>query len=273
MKLITDPGDFSGNDNRQIALVPTMGALHEGHLSLVRLAKEKADAVIVSIFVNPTQFGAGEDFDKYPRNLEEDMSKLEQVGVDAVFSPSVEIMYPGQTAVSICPGNTANILEGAIRPGHFAGVTQIVSKLFNLVRPDVAVFGEKDAQQLAIIKQMVRDLNYPIRIIEAPIVREPDGLAMSSRNAYLSFDQRALAVNLSAALKIGAMSPTPASQIKATRSALQTANIEPEYVEVVTWPAFEIVSGEDRTIDGQTRLLLAAKIGTTRLIDNVMIGE
>ena len=273
MRLTTDLAGLPGPEAGRIALVPTMGALHEGHLSLVRLAKENSDTVVVSIFVNPTQFGAGEDFDKYPRNLEEDMRKLSQVGADVVFSPSVEVMYPGQMAVSINPGSIAEVLEGAIRPGHFAGVTQIVSKLFNLVRPHVAVFGEKDAQQLAIITQMVRDLSYPVQIINGPIVREPDGLAMSSRNAYLNAEERALAANLNRALKNGVKEQTPTSQITATKEYLHQAGIDPEYVEVVSWPDFEIVSATERAVPGITRLLLAVKFGDTRLIDNMTIGS
>lgn len=266
--LITDPKDLPKGD---VALVPTMGALHEGHLSLVREARRHASHVVVSIFVNPTQFAPGEDYEQYPRTLEADVEKLSQVGADVVFAPSARTMYPSKTQVTIDPGPLAEILEGASRPTHFAGVCQIVAKLFNLVRPAVAVFGQKDAQQLAIIRHMVTDLSYPIEIICAPIVREENGLALSSRNTYLNQDERAQAVMLSRALFEGAKSDTPAQQVAITSQILQEAGIEPEYVEVVTTDGFDVLSEESKPVMQDVTLLVAARIGSTRLIDNVTI--
>lgn len=266
--LITDPKDLPKGD---VALVPTMGALHEGHLSLVREARRHASHVVVSIFVNPTQFAPGEDYEQYPRTLEADLEKLSQVGADVVFAPSARTMYPSETQVTIDPGPLAKILEGASRPTHFAGVCQIVAKLFNMVRPTVAVFGQKDAQQLAIIRHMVTDLSYPIEIIGAPIVREENGLALSSRNAYLNQDERAQAVMLSQALFEGAKSDIPAQQVAITSQILQEAGIEPEYVEVVTTDSFDVLSEESKPVMRDVTLLVAARIGSTRLIDNVTI--
>lgn len=265
--------------DRTLALVPTMGALHAGHLSLVRLARERADQVVVSVFVNPTQFGPGEDFDRYPRTLDADLETLAELGVDAVFAPSVAEMYPGfpePARVVIDPGPSAAVLEGAIRPGHFAGVCQVVAKLFNLVRPDVAVFGQKDAQQLAIIRQMVRDLNFPLEIVSGPIVRDGDGLALSSRNAYLSADQRRSALALSASLREGGAQPSPEAAVAATWRVLeQTPGVDPEYVALAVGNDF--VPALVRTREGLEHtpaafasgiLLVAARVGATRLIDN-----
>ena len=189
-------GQQSDKQERQqrIALVPTMGNLHDGHLELVRIAEQYADVVVVSIFVNPTQFGVGEDFDSYPRTLDADVAKLASVGTDYVFAPSIDTMYPVlPPPTAVLAGDIANQLCGQSRSGHFDGVGIVVSKLFNIVQPDVAVFGQKDYQQLAIIKQLVRDLSYPINVIGAPIVRADDGLALSSRNQYLSADERQVA--------------------------------------------------------------------------------
>ena len=240
-----------------VALVPTMGALHAGHLSLVRLAQQNADRVVVSVFVNPTQFGPAEDFDQYPRTLDADVAALAELGVHAVFAPAIATMYPdfpAAAAVTITPGPVATILDGAARPGHFAGVCQVVAKLFNLVRPDVAVFGQKDAQQLAVIEQMVKDLSYPVQIVPAPIVRDADGLALSSRNQYLSPAERQAALALSravggapAALTTelagnGATSRTPESLVREAWGTLMapsaggesaSAAVRPEYAALV----------------------------------------
>src|SRR5262245_12753985 len=186
---------------KQLGFVPTMGALHEGHLSLVRLAKERSSVVVVSIFVNPAQFGPNEDFSKYPRTLARDREMLEAEGVDLLFAPSVEEMYPQGAATFVNVEGLSERLDGVSRPGHFRGVTTVVSKLFNIVTPDIAVFGQKDAAQVSIIKRMVRDMDLPVEIVVGPIVREADGLAMSSRNAYLNLKQRKQALVLSRALK------------------------------------------------------------------------
>lgn len=267
LKTSADLNSFRGAGGT-VALVPTMGALHEGHLSLVKLARQQAERVVVSIFVNPTQFGPGEDFERYPRTLDADLEALGQAGADAVFVPEVEVMYPGEASVQIDPGPTAQILEGAIRPGHFAGVCQVVAKLFNLVRPDVAVFGEKDAQQLAILRQMTRDLSYPIRIIGAPIIRDIDGLALSSRNAYLSSGEREAALALHRSLEMETM--------EAYRFLQETPGVEPQYVALVTNPAFELLAVADQggftqnpaPATGSVIRLVAARVGATRLIDN-----
>src|SRR5437763_3532106 len=187
-------------NGKSLGLVPTMGALHEGHLSLVRAARAKSAAVVVSIFVNPTQFGPKEDFSKYPRNLDRDCDLLEREGVDLVFAPSVDEMYPKAGVTWVEVESLSDKLDGKSRPGHFRGVTTVVSKLFHIVEPDMAFFGQKDAAQLAIIRRMVRDLNIPVEVVGCPIVREPDGLAMSSRNAYLTSEQRKQALVLQRSL-------------------------------------------------------------------------
>jgi pantoate--beta-alanine ligase len=186
-----------------VALVPTMGALHGGHRSLMRLARERADTVVVSVFVNPLQFGPDEDFDRYPRDLAADTALCAEEGVDVVFAPSVGTMYPAPQMVTVDAGPMGERLEGASRPGHFTGVLTVVAKLLNLVRPDTAVFGEKDAQQIALVRRMVADLDVPVEIVGAPILRDPDGLASSSRNVYLSDAERRSALALSRALRAG----------------------------------------------------------------------
>lgn len=272
-----------------LALVPTMGALHEGHLSLVRLAKQRADHVVVSIFVNPTQFAPGEDYEQYPRDLEADAAAVQALGAD-VFAPPVSLMYPDfplQAQVTINPGEAASILEGKTRPTHFAGVCQVVAKLFNLVRPDVAVFGQKDAQQLTIIKQMVKDLSYPIEIVSAPIVRDDTGLALSSRNQYLSSGQRREALALSQALAGGQPLLEQGKLADAADAAWKVLNdnaaVQPDYAAVVDAQGFfplalrghgEAASDVDADQalteqSGTAYLLVAAKVGGTRLIDNV----
>jgi pantoate--beta-alanine ligase len=248
----------------RVALVPTMGALHAGHLALVREAQARADAVVVSIFVNPLQFGPGEDLQRYPRTLDADLAALDGQRVDAVFVPAPAEVYPGgPPQVRIDPGPLGNLLEGASRPGHFAGVLTVVTKLFGVVRPDVAVFGEKDYQQLALIRRTVADLELGVRIAGAPTVRDQDGLALSSRNRYLTPEQRQQALALSRALRAGAEEgPSGAGAVlKAATEALR--GIDVDYlalrgVELGPAPAV-----------GPARLLVAARVGTTRLIDNV----
>lgn len=257
----------------RLGLVMTMGALHDGHLSLVKEAKKYADHVMVTVFVNPTQFAPGEDFDKYPRDLDADLKAVAKVGADLVFAPAANEMYPGEAAVTINPGPTATVLEGKTRPTHFAGVLLVVHKMFNLTGADVAVFGQKDAQQLALIRQMVRDLDMPIQIVGAPIVRGEDGLALSSRNAYLSDVEHQQALALSGALKAGKQasnSGASASQIKqAARSVLENVGVRIDYVELVDPTTFQSVEA------GEAVLALAAYVGNTRLIDNAIlkIGE
>ncbi|KJK38727.1 pantoate--beta-alanine ligase [Lentzea aerocolonigenes] len=261
------------NAGRNVALVPTMGALHEGHRQLIREAQVMQNTVVVvSIFVNPLQFGANEDLDKYPRQFESDVDicRAERAGI--VFAPSVEDMYPEGAQVTVHPGPLGDELEGAVRPGHFAGVLTVVSKLFNIVQPTYAVFGQKDYQQLQLIHKMARDLNFPLDVVGVPTVREPDGLALSSRNAYLSPEQRQQAVTLSAALTAGAhvSSQGPDAVLKAAHDVLaQTPEIELDYLElrgIDLGPAPE---------NGDARLLVAARVGSTRLIDNiaVLLGE
>ncbi|EPD31621.1 pantoate--beta-alanine ligase [Gleimia europaea] len=257
----------------RLGLVMTMGALHDGHLSLIKEAKQHADHVLVTVFVNPTQFAPGEDFEKYPRDLDADLKAVATVGADLVFAPAASEMYQGEAAVTINPGPTATVLEGKTRPTHFAGVLLVVHKMFNLTGADVAVFGQKDAQQLAIIRQMVRDLDMPIEIVGAPIVRGKDGLALSSRNAYLSAAQHQQALALSGALKAGRQasnSGASASQIKkVARGVLENAGVKIDYVELVDPTTFAPVQA------GEAVLALAAYVGNTRLIDNAIlnIGE
>jgi len=246
-----------------LALVPTMGALHDGHAELIRYAGTLADAVAVSLFVNPLQFGPAEDLDRYPRTLERDLELLDRLGVGLVFAPGATEMYPdGRPAVTVDPGPLGGVLEGASRPGHFAGVLTVVTKLLGLVRPDVAVFGEKDYQQLALIRRTVADLELGVRIVGAPTVRDPDGLALSSRNRYLSPEQRQQALALSRALRAGAEEgPSGAgSVLKAATEELR--GIDVDYL------ALRGVDLGPAPAAGPARLLVAARVGTTRLIDN-----
>ncbi len=265
--------------SQRIALVPTMGNLHKGHLELVRLAKQHADVVVVSIFVNPTQFGAGEDFDSYPRTLEEDVAKLATVDTDYVFAPSIDEMYPVlPPPTTVLAGTIANQLCGQSRPGHFDGVGIVVSKLFNIVQPDKAVFGQKDYQQLAIIKQLVRDLSYPIEIIGAPIVRADDGLALSSRNQYLSEAERQVAPrlhqelqHLSRQLQNHALSIQESEALLAqTHTRITEAGFIIDYLEVKTEALASVVTQSERFNVEQKDLiiLVAAWLGRARLLDN-----
>src|SRR5690606_5362086 len=252
---------------RNVALVPTMGALHAGHQELLRRAKRLPNTVVAaSIFVNPLQFGEGEDFDAYPRTLDADLKVLEEAGVEIAFTPEAEDLYAQDASVTVHPGPLGDELEGASRPGHFTGVLTVVAKLFNIVRPHYALFGEKDYQQLVLIKRMVRDLNLDVKVLGVPTVRESDGLALSSRNAYLSDKERELAAVLSAALVAGAHAGARGADavLEAARSTLASRpEVEVDYLELRSTEL-----GPPPT-DGEGRLLVAARVGTTRLIDNV----
>lgn len=256
-----------------VVLVPTMGALHEGHRSLMRKARERAGegSVVVSVFVNPLQFGPNEDLDRYPRTLDKDLGICEAEGVDLVFAPTPEVMYPVPNEVTVGSGRMGTIVEGIHRPGHFDGVLTVVIKLFNLTKPDAAVFGAKDAQQLAVIRRMVQDLDLGVEIIGAPTVREEDGLALSSRNRYLSAAERATALALSRALHAGAEARTPSEAIKVAKAVLEQAEIaDPplhlDYLVLVDPASFVEVTD---AYQGPAVLAVAGKVGSTHLIDNV----
>lgn len=255
----------------RVGVVMTMGALHDGHAALLRCARSESDHVIATIFVNPLQFGPGEDFDRYPRSFAADLDLLRAAGVDAVFAPSVDEMYPaGEPRVRVNPGPTAARLEGAHRPGHFDGVLTVVLKLLNLTRADVAYFGEKDYQQLTLVRQMVADLDIPVRIAGVATVRDSDGMALSSRNRYLTTDERAAARSLSAALHAGLAAAEAGDTADGVLArARQRLAAEPgvavDYLEL-TDP--ELGPAPAR---GEGRLLVAAHVGTTRLIDNVKV--
>jgi pantoate--beta-alanine ligase len=264
----------------RVALVPTMGALHAGHVSLLAAAKKRAAHVVASIFVNPTQFGPREDFNKYPRPIEDDLRKCAEAGVALVFNPPVEEMYrPSQSPIEIDLPQLTTVLEGKHRPGHFKGVCQVVAKLFNIVQPSVAVFGQKDYQQVRVIQAMVEALDWPIEVVVCPTLRERDGLAMSSRNQYLSADERERALAISRALFL-AQGEVKAGVKQANRltALLQNTLLDPgklgrvpvavDYVaavDPVTLKGIELVTGP-------TLLAIAARVGTTRLIDNVIVS-
>lgn len=256
-----------------LALVPMMGALHEGHRSLIRRARQEADTVAVSIFVNPLQFGPGEDFDRYPRTFAADIEVCAAEGVDIVFAPGREVMYPAEPQVTVKSGPMGARVEGETRPGHFDGMLTVVLKLFNLVRPDVAVFGEKDAQQLAMIRWMVADLNLPVRVEGGPTVREPDGLALSSRNRYLAAEERGTALALARALRAGAdaLQDGPDAIRAAARTVLDKAAsaappLELDYLVLVDPATFLEI---DRPYEGPAVLAVAGRVGATHLIDNL----
>jgi pantoate--beta-alanine ligase len=252
-----------------VALVPTMGALHEGHRALVRAARERVASVVVSVFVNPTQFGPGEDFDRYPRTWDADLAALADEGADLVFHPAVDDVYPpGSAGVTVHPGPLGDVLEGAVRPGHFAGVLTVVAKLFGLVRPDVALFGEKDYQQLTLVRAMARELALGVEVVGVPTVREDDGMALSSRNRYLSPAQRSTAAAISAALRAGAdAGPSGAAAVlAAARGVLADApDLVVDYLEL-TDPSLGPAPAA-----GPARLLVAARAGSTRLLDNAAV--
>ena len=252
-----------------VALVPTMGALHEGHRTLVRAARERAATVVVSVFVNPTQFGPGEVFDRYPRTWDADLAAIAEEGADVVFHPPVDEVYPpGAVGVTVDPGPLGSVLEGAVRPGHFAGVLTVVAKLFGLVRPDLAVFGEKDYQQLTLIRAMGRELALGVEVVGIPTVREDDGMALSSRNRYLAPEQRSAAAAISAALRAGAAAgPEGADAVLAAARTVLDAehSLLQDYLELTDTdlgPA---------PVAGPARLLVAARAGSTRLLDNIAV--
>lgn len=263
------------SQGKRLGLVPTMGALHEGHLSLVRAARAKSDVVAASIFVNPTQFGPNEDFTRYPRDLESDCAVLERQGVEFIFAPSTQEMYPPGAITWVTVEQLSERLCGKSRPGHFRGVTTIVSKLFNIVEPDVAFFGQKDAAQHAIIRRMVRDINMPVEIEICPIVREPDGLALSSRNAYLSADERRSALVLYRSLQgvQKLLEGGERSSLKLIEAARLEFAREPgarlDYFEIVHPDTLEALPQQ---VAGLSLAAVAAFVGNTRLIDNAVLG-
>ncbi|WP_457562836.1 pantoate--beta-alanine ligase [Caminibacter pacificus] len=272
MEILKSPKEavnFRNNLKGSVGFVPTMGALHEGHLSLIKKAREENDNVIVSIFVNPTQFLPGEDFNKYPRRLEADFEICKRAGVDAVFTPSPDNMYSDDEILIKAPKVKGYILEGFFRPGHFDGVLQVVNKLFNIIRPTRAYFGKKDAQQLYLIKQMVKNFFFNIEIVEGETVREKDGLALSSRNIYLSDEERKRALSISKALKRAAKLSTKTDDIE---------TIKKEMLDILEVDELQYIAFVDRDFNyiqkiqpGNTIVLIAAYVGTTRLIDNIYI--
>ena len=261
-------------EGKRIALVPTMGALHEGHLSLVRAASLRADVVAVSIFVNPTQFAPGEDFEAYPRNIDRDLELLGAEGAALAFTPTTAAMYAPDARVTVDPGPMGAVYEGASRPTHFRGVCTVVAKLFSIVQPDLAFFGEKDYQQLAVVRLMTRDLDLPVKVVGCPIVREPDGLAMSSRNAYLSYEERRAATVLYRALRsaetLALARETDAAMI--VEVMRETVAEEPlaalDYAAIIdpdTFAPLDVFGAKP------ARALIAAHVGATRLIDNIAL--
>ena len=272
LEALLGPARSSG---RQVGLVPTMGALHEGHASLMRLAREGVGQglVVVSIFVNPLQFGEGEDLDRYPRTLEDDLKLCEREGVDIVFAPSVDAVYPGgEPQVTVDPGPLASVLEGRTRPGHFRGVLTVVAKLVGLVRPDLAVFGQKDYQQLALIRRMALDLNLGCAVVGAETLREVDGLALSSRNRYLDDEQRQQAVALSQVLLAGREASVYGVDVAldSARAELRgSLGVDLDYLAITDPWLQPLPAGVPDGTEG--RILIAARVGSTRLIDNMPI--
>jgi pantoate--beta-alanine ligase len=281
MEIISDPQDMRARSlawrqaGQEIALVPTMGYFHEGHLSLMRYGRDRGGRVVVSLFVNPTQFGPNEDLARYPRNLEGDAALAGEVGVDALYTPGAAAMYPEGYQTYVTVENLAKPLCGASRPGHFRGVATVVLKLFNQVQPHLAIFGEKDYQQLAVINRMVADLNVPVEIVGRPIVREADGLALSSRNTYLSPEERRSALCLSRALtaarRLVSARKNHREEILAVVRQLisQEPHTRIDYLALVNPDTLEDVE----TVSGSARLALAVWVGNTRLIDNALLVE
>jgi len=279
MQIIKDPLELQQialavrTAGKRIGVVPTMGFLHAGHLSLVALARERCDVVILTLFVNPTQFGPKEDLGNYPRDFERDTAQCREAGVDLLFAPDAGAMYAPDASVFVTEEKLSRGLCGAARPGHFRGVCTVVAKLFNLCLPHVAVFGAKDAQQLRVLRRMTRDLNFPIEIVAGPIIREPDGLAMSSRNTYLSADERRQALVLKRALDEAARlfraGERAAAALKAAMAGLiaQAPAARVDYIEFVDDESLEPV----QTLDKPTLLALAVYVGKTRLIDNAVL--
>lgn len=261
---------LAGIEGSTVSFVPTMGALHDGHRQLMAHARPLGDVLVASIFVNPTQFAPGEDLDAYPRTFDADLAVCESAGVDIVFAPEVDTMYPNGLAetVTVDPGQLGSILEGASRPTHFRGVLTVVSKLLGLVRPDVAVFGEKDYQQLVLIRQMASELALGTEIVGCPTVREPDGLARSSRNIYLTDDVRGSATALHDALQAGAVAGPDGVEavLAAAHSVLADAAVTPDYVALTSTDLGDPVRGKE------ARLLIAARVGKPRLIDNIAVN-
>jgi pantoate--beta-alanine ligase len=260
-------------NGKTVAMVPTMGSLHQGHMSLVETGKRLADHVVVSIFVNPTQFGPNEDFDAYPRDETKDAAMLAEAGVSLLWAPDVATMYPEGHVTHIEVAELGSDFCGAARPGHFDGVATVVSKLFNQVRPDIAIFGEKDWQQLAIIRRFVRDLDFPVDIVGAPIARDKDGLALSSRNAYLTAEQRAAATALPRALNAAAEAIAAGADVAATLEQAK-AQIVAGGFDSVDYLALTDLNSLARltSYNGPARLLAAARMGNTRLLDNLQVG-
>jgi pantoate--beta-alanine ligase len=257
----------------RVAFVPTMGFLHEGHLRLVDRARELADRVVLSSFVNPLQFGPQEDFSRYPRDASRDRALAEGRGVDCLFTPSAAAMYPDEPVVRIAAGPAGDVLEGAIRPGHFSGVLTVVAKLFQIVEPDAAVFGRKDFQQAALVRRLVRDLDFPIALEIAPTVRELDGLALSSRNTYLTPDQRRAALGLSRALRAVEQAwrggqADPEALRRAGQDVLTASGVAPDYVALIDDDLRPVTR-----VTAKTVVVLAGRVGATRLLDNVVIAD
>jgi pantoate--beta-alanine ligase len=280
MRLIVDIDEMertarSLSRKGRLALVPTMGALHEGHLSLVRLATSLAEATVVSVFVNPTQFGPAEDFERYPRDLERDADLAEAAGADVLFAPAAEAMYPAGFSTVVHVKDLTDRLCGSYRPGHFDGVTTVVAKLLGIVRPDMAVFGQKDGQQAAVVERMAEDLNLGVEIVRGGTVREPDGLAMSSRNRYLSREERARALVLSDALREAQEAyrrgqRDAAALVSSLRERIEAdPSIRLQYIEAVDARPLEPVDA----LDDGVMVAAAVFVGDTRLIDNVILGE
>jgi pantoate--beta-alanine ligase len=281
MRVLRTPAELSEwteaarRQGQRVGLVPTMGFLHRGHLSLMEAARERADTTVVSIFVNPTQFGPSEDLARYPRDLEGDLQKCRQAGMDAVFTPDAAGMYPPGHRTFVEVTGLQDSLCGARRPGHFRGVATVVTQLFALARPHLAVFGEKDWQQLQIIRRLALDLHLGVEVVGRPIIREPDGLAMSSRNAYLTLSERARALALSRGLQAArgrwaAGERAAAALCEAVRAELRAAEVREDYVELVAPSTLEPLT---RAEQPDARLLVAAFVGATRLIDNTAIGS
>jgi pantoate--beta-alanine ligase len=281
MEIISDPAQMRQtardwrSQGKRIALVPTMGYFHEGHLSLMRYGREAADKLVVSLFVNPAQFGPNEDLARYPRDLERDSSMAREVGVDILYTPPAEVMYPQGYQTYVAVEELSKPLCGKSRPGHFKGVATVVLKLLNQVQPDIAVFGEKDYQQLQVIRRLVADLDVPVEIVGRPIVREADGLAMSSRNTYLSPEERAAALCLFRAIR--AARELVVSGAKSRESVMEavkgiiaaTPHTDIDYIALVD----PVTLQEIDTIDNEARLALAVRVGKTRLIDNTLLSE
>lgn len=272
MKIVKTIAELDRIPGQSVGFVPTMGFFHEGHLALMRASKKRHDRTVVSIFVNPTQFGEGEDFERYPRDLDRDAGMAEAVGVDLIFAPSVEEMYPRRTTEVVVSGVTDR-WEGAFRPGHYRGVATVVAKLFGIVRPDTAYFGLKDLQQCLVLRRMVQDLNLPVGLRFEQTVREPDGLALSSRNVYLSADHRALAPHLNQELRGIRDRVVENSDVRRAiddaRTRLTKQGFAIDYLEMVDLDAMAPIDH----IESESALIVAAKLGKTRLIDNLIISS